>query len=140
MSILHHLPCHDPILNSTGIHGTTAPIVQSRACIRVDSKSITSNPCCVRPTPVWNSSPTSPSRTLMVRTNSDLLLLLAATSGLRIRFDHGRRNRICVFFRVLFHRFGLLLLLPFKNVSFKSLSLRQFAMSCDSDHASISFI
>jgi len=76
----------------------------------------------------------------MTRTNSDLLLLLAATSGLRIGFDHGRRNRICIFFRILFHRFGLLLLLSFKNVGFKSLLLRWFSMPCDSDHASISFI
>jgi len=29
-SILHRLPRHDPILNSTGIHGAIAPIVQSR--------------------------------------------------------------------------------------------------------------
>jgi len=29
-SILHRLPRHDPFLNSTGIHGATAPTVQLR--------------------------------------------------------------------------------------------------------------
>jgi len=47
----------------------------------------------------------------MTRTDSDLLLLLGVTNRLRIWFDHGQRNRICVFICILFHRFGLLLLL-----------------------------
>jgi len=50
-------------------------------------------------------------QTSMMHTGSDLLLLLAAMSRLRIWFDHGQRNRICVFLRILFYRFGLLLLL-----------------------------
>jgi len=74
--------------------------------------------------------------TFMMRTESDLLFLLTVTNGLRIWFDHGRRNRICIFFRTLFHRFDLLLLLSFKNVSFKSLSLRRLLSLCDSDHSS----
>jgi len=70
----------------------------------------------------------------MTRTDSDLLLLLTVTSGLGIWFDHGRRNHFCIFFRILFHRFGLLLLLSFKNVGFESLSLR-----CESRTISLVF-
>jgi len=106
----------------------------SCACIWVDSKSIASNPCCVCPMMTRCSSRTSPNRTPMMRTDSHLLLLLAATNGSGIWFDHGRRNRICIFFPTLFHRFGLLLLLSFKHVRFKSLSLRRFLPSCNSDH------
>ena len=43
--------------------------------------------------------------------DSDLLLLLTRMGRLRIWFDHGRRNCICILLRILFYRLGLLLLL-----------------------------
>jgi len=76
----------------------------------------------------------------MPRTDSDLLLLLAATSGLGIWFNHGRRNRFCIFFHVLFHRFGLLLLLSLKDVSFKSFLLRWLSPPHYSHHPSINIV
>jgi len=70
----------------------------------------------------------------------DLLLLLAVTSGLGIWFDHGRRNCFCVFFCILFHRFGLLSLLSLKNVSLESLLLRWLLPPCYSHHLSIDIV
>jgi len=61
----------------------------------------------------------------MMHTDLDLLLLLAGMGGLRIWLDHGQRNCICIFFRILFHQFGLLLLLlPRENMSLEGVSLR----------------
>jgi len=72
--------------------------------------------------------------------DSDLLLLLARISRLRIRFDHGQRNCICTFIRFLFYQFGLLLLLLCKNVSFKSSYLRKLLPSLQPDYSSVSCI
>jgi len=73
------------------------------------------------------------SHTRATHIDSDALLLLARPSRLRIHFDHGQRNHICTFFRILFCQFNLLLLLPCKSVSFESSCLRKLLTSLQPD-------